>query len=194
MYPVIDKPSFRSTWPQLYEQSSTTSDRDLLSIFCLVVAIGDVNRKSLAAGETFHPLYQRSWAMLQDCLAMPNVRTVQILLLHVRKKITIMCVSLADEAQVIFHLQCCKGGFAWVLCGLAIRVAQAVGLHRRSPEDLDLNESDVRLRSRLWWVAYRLDGSVVNCLCLPVFSSVLTATQAFVVHSRPTSHSECFKF
>lgn len=86
MYPVLDKTLFRSTWPQLYDQTSTTSDRDLLSVFYLVVAIGEVNRKSPAAGETFYQLYQKCWATLQDCLAVPNVSTVQILLLHVSKE------------------------------------------------------------------------------------------------------------
>lgn len=163
LYPVIDKPSFSSAWPQLYEPNPTAPDRDLLSVFCLVVAIGDLNRRSEAedapqAGEISQSLYQKSWAMLHDCLAVPNVSTVQILLLHVSARSMIMWVSIAKTSQVIFHLQCSKAGFAWVLCGLAIRVAQAVGLHRRSPEDLDLSEEDVRLRSQLWWVAYRLDG------------------------------------
>lgn len=80
-----------------------------------------------------------------------------------------MCVSIANKYQVIFHLQCSKAGFGWVLCGLAIRVAQAIGLHRRSPEDLDLSDGDVRLRSQLWWVAYRLDGSVINSINTPGF-------------------------
>lgn len=168
MYPVIDKSLFRSSWPQLYESDSTALDSDLLATFYLVVAIGDINGKSpeiiSQAGQISQSLYQKSWAMLHNCLAVPNVSTVQILLLHVREKATITCVSIANKYQVIFHLQCSKAGFGWVLCGLAIRVAQAIGLHRRSPEDLDLSDGDVRLRSQLWWVAYRLDGSVINYL------------------------------
>lgn len=166
MYPVIDKTSFSSAWPQLYEPNSTTPDRDLLSVFCLVVAVGDLNGSAVGnapqAGGISQSLYQKSWDMLHDCLAVPNVSTVQILLLHVSEKPMITYISFAQSSQVIFHLQCSKAGFAWVLCGLAVRVAQAVGLHRRSPEDLDLSEEDVRLRSQLWWVAYRLDGSVIN--------------------------------
>lgn len=149
IYPVIDEPSFRSTWSQMYEAESTNHDCIPFSLFCLVVAIGDANRKppndiARQPEQISHNLYEKSWTMLHDCLAVPNLGTVQILLLH-----------------CIFHLQCGKPGFAWVLCGLATRVAQAVGLHRRSPEDLDLNDRDVRLRSKLWWVAYRLDGSVI---------------------------------
>lgn len=92
VYPVLDKPSFRSTWPQLYEQNSTTSDRDLLSAFYLVVAVGEVNRKLPAPGEALPQLYQKSWTMLQDCLAVPNVSTVQILLLHVSKISSHVCI------------------------------------------------------------------------------------------------------
>lgn len=135
-------------------------------MFNLIVAIGDVNGKSTAdiapqAEPTFQSLYQKSWAALLDCLAVPNLSTVQILLLHVSEKLILMSVFFSDTSQVIFHLQCSKAGLAGVLCGLAIRVAQAIGLHRRSPEDLDMSDEDVRLRSQLWWVAYRLDRSVI---------------------------------
>lgn len=64
-------------------------------------------------------------------------------------------------------MRCDKGGFGWLLCGIAVRVAQAIGLHRRSPEDLDLNDEDVRLRSQVWWVVYRLDGSALYNHSLP---------------------------
>ncbi|KAL2276027.1 hypothetical protein FJTKL_01422 [Diaporthe vaccinii] len=87
LYPVIDKSSFSSAWPQLYEPNSTTPDRDLLSVFFLVVAVGNLNSKSAVqnapqAGAISQSLYQKSWDMLQDSLAVPNVSTVQILLLH----------------------------------------------------------------------------------------------------------------
>lgn len=91
MYPIIDRSSFRSTWPQLYEQDSTALDDDLLTTFYLVVAVGDGNNKTSAemafqAGQISHSLYHKSWAVLHDCLAVPNVSTVQILLLHVSEK------------------------------------------------------------------------------------------------------------
>lgn len=47
---------------------------------------------------------------------------------------------------------------AWILCGFAVRVAQAMGLHRQSPPDFDLTEAQIRLRSQLWWVAFGLDA------------------------------------
>lgn len=99
MYPVIDKSSFRSTWPQLYEPDSTARDGDLLTMFCLIVAIGDGNSKkraetSLQPGQISQSLYQKSWAVLHDCLAVPNVSTVQILLLHVSEKPVLICVYL----------------------------------------------------------------------------------------------------
>jgi hypothetical protein len=45
-----------------------------------------------------------------------------------------------------------------MLCGFAIRVAQAMGLHMQSPADLDMTEEQVQLRSRVWWVAFSLDA------------------------------------
>lgn len=101
MYPVIDKSLFRCIWPQLYEPDSAALDTDLLTTFYLVVAIGNVNDKTPAeiasqAGQISLSLYQKSWAMLHDCLAVPNVSTVQTLLLHVSEESTNMCVSIAD--------------------------------------------------------------------------------------------------
>lgn len=63
----------------------------MLSTVYLVVVIGQVNGSPPAenghqAERIFQSLYQKSWAALNDCLAVPNVSTVQILLLHVSNK------------------------------------------------------------------------------------------------------------
>lgn len=71
-------------------------DQDLLCIFYLVVAIGSMNCRKASAdmiiqeGQTPQRYYQKTWSMLPHCLAVPNVSTVQVLILHVSQKNTIM--------------------------------------------------------------------------------------------------------
>jgi hypothetical protein len=60
--------------------------------------------------------------------------------------------------KVMYLIHFSKSGMAWVLCGLAIRIAQSVGLHRQVLPDMGLPEEDVRVRSQIWWVCYTLDA------------------------------------
>lgn len=46
---------------------------------------------------------------------------------------------------------------ASVLCGFSIRLCQAQGLHRRSPEDFDLALDEIKYRSQLWWIAFHFE-------------------------------------
>ncbi|KAI0474124.1 fungal-specific transcription factor domain-containing protein [Xylariaceae sp. FL0804] len=47
--------------------------------------------------------------------------------------------------------------FAWTLTGLAIRIAQSLGLHREGTHFQDLSPFDVEMRRRLWWAICVLD-------------------------------------
>jgi hypothetical protein len=60
---------------------------------------------------------------------------------------------------------------AWVICGQAVRVAQTLGLHRRSPRDFDLTEEQTSLRSRLWWAGFGLDAYGPSIVDLFAFKS-----------------------
>ncbi|KAK0118439.1 hypothetical protein ONS95_012724 [Cadophora gregata] len=146
IYPIVDEAAFRAFWDQLHQSCDQEFDYIQHSRLYLILAIGEISRNvsdrdAQEAEQISRNHYQQCWFWLQECIATPTVNTVQILLLH-----------------TIFYMHCSKGGYAWVLCGLAIRIAQSIGLHRRSPEDFDLSKIDVHLRSQLWWVAYRLDG------------------------------------
>ena len=46
---------------------------------------------------------------------------------------------------------------ASVLCGVSIRLCQSLGLHRKSPPDFDLSQEEIKYRSQLWWIAFRLE-------------------------------------
>lgn len=87
-YPIVDESTFRASWEQLYTPTHPHLDYVETSQFYLVLAIGEISRTPqeqliLEADASSRKLYQQGWSMLQDCLAIPNVGTVQVLLLHV---------------------------------------------------------------------------------------------------------------
>ncbi|RYP74727.1 hypothetical protein DL770_007546 [Monosporascus sp. CRB-9-2] len=47
--------------------------------------------------------------------------------------------------------------FSWTLTGLAIRIAQSLGLHREGTHFAELKPFDVEMRRRLWWTLCMLD-------------------------------------
>ncbi|RYO76316.1 hypothetical protein DL766_009625 [Monosporascus sp. MC13-8B] len=47
--------------------------------------------------------------------------------------------------------------FSWTLTGLAIRIAQSLGLHREGTRFAELKPFDVEMRRRLWWTLCLLD-------------------------------------
>ncbi|KAI9633949.1 fungal-specific transcription factor domain-containing protein [Dioszegia hungarica] len=55
---------------------------------------------------------------------------------------------------------------SWLLCGIALRMAQDLGLHR-SAARLKLSFADKQVRSRCWWSAYGLDRMVSLTLGRP---------------------------
>ncbi|KIY00308.1 uncharacterized protein Z520_03993 [Fonsecaea multimorphosa CBS 102226] len=144
-YPIINWKEFEEMWPLVYDPNVPARDVLDVSCFFLVVAIGILCHATLPnsseAMRRAGVFYQQAWNMLGDAMVAPRIKSVQVLLLHV--------IYLSFQG---------KGGIAWSMCGSAIRHAQCIGLHRRSPQDLDLTKEQVTLRSRLWWVAFTFDA------------------------------------
>ncbi|KIW13566.1 hypothetical protein PV08_08754 [Exophiala spinifera] len=63
---------------------------------------------------------------------------------------------------------------ASVLCGLSIRMCQQLGLHRRSPLDLNLDPDEIKFRSQLWWIAFKFETSSPMCEGRPTAVRELT--------------------
>ncbi|CAH0015634.1 unnamed protein product [Clonostachys rhizophaga] len=147
-YPIVDEEPLRAKAHMLY-----TSDRSHVSVvdysmFYLVVSLGamgisQTSGRSDASEQLSVDAYERAWSIMSDSIATPCEASLQVLLLH-----------------IVRHSYFGKSGIAWVFCGLAIRIAEAIGLHRKIPKEMDVPKSQVWLRSRLWWILLHLDASL----------------------------------
>ncbi|KAF1796350.1 fungal-specific transcription factor domain-containing protein [Mucor lusitanicus] len=162
LYPFLHKPSFLKTYSMLWDHSSSTGNSNSSSSTAdgpyydlyeseneplfqctlnLVFALGcqlspDTNENEReVASDVF---FQRSKKLLHfDILEAGNIKVVQALLLMGQ------------------YLQCTKlPGRCWIVVGLAIRVAQGIGLHLERKSE---NQLDRELRRRLWGGCIVLD-------------------------------------
>lgn len=60
-----------------------------------------------------------------------------------------------------------SGGRVWVMLGMAIRMAQDLGMHRSSAR-WHLPPLETEIRKRLWWACYVMDRWASSCLGRPV--------------------------
>lgn len=144
-YPVMERQIFFS-WRDFYKEDGKQHDPLVVSKLLLIVAIGVMTLHSdltapLRPLEVASALYERAWSLLPLILESPYTDSVQILLLH-----------------TIYLSHCGKHGIAWITCGFAIRIGHSVGLHLPPPVGLRLLPEEIRLRSRVWCVAYTLDA------------------------------------
>jgi hypothetical protein len=154
IYPIIDRQKLLDNWPSLYTTDPDQLDTVTYSAFVLVVAIGALSDHSGRGVTDLQPsvlkLYWQSWSLMDKVCGAPFLPSVQVLVLH-----------------VILQIQLGKEHFAWILCGHASRIAQSLGLHRRSPTRFNLSEQEMGLRSHLWWVIFSLDGYLSAVECRP---------------------------
>ncbi|KAL6708792.1 hypothetical protein ACN47E_002488 [Coniothyrium glycines] len=113
------------------------------TILYLVTALGACSRRSTSTTNVsdFQVLYDLAWKLFAHAVATPSLASVQVLLLH-----------------VLYNIHWSKWGVAWVTCGLAVRVAQSMGLHLLPPQDLKLDRELLKRRSRLWAAVFILDA------------------------------------
>nr|XP_036578627.1 NAD(P)-binding protein [Colletotrichum truncatum]KAF6785922.1 NAD(P)-binding protein [Colletotrichum truncatum] len=147
-YPITDKESLLKLTERLYGPDRGHVGSLDHSFFYLVVSLGALSvghkyQSSDALDDLYEIMFQRAWSMIHDCIASPCETSLQILLLY-----------------VVHHMYMIKDGIAWVLCGFAMRIAQSIGLHREFPEDMDLPEHQIRLRSRLWTIVFSVDAKL----------------------------------
>ncbi|KAG0259367.1 hypothetical protein BG011_002675 [Mortierella polycephala] len=70
--------------------------------------------------------------------------------------------------MVIYRFTSAKsGGRVWVMLGMAIRMAQDLGMHRNSAR-WHLPPLETEIRKRLWWACYIMDRWVSACMGRPL--------------------------
>ena len=164
LYPILNAQNFLNSWSLLYDPMPPKHDPVLYSRLFLIVAIGLLSQPpaldlGFSVDEVCQELHQKSWHLLHEVLARPHASSVQVILLHVRTHLDVAGRHSADSTlKVLYLVHFSKSGMAWVLCGLAIRIAQSIGLHREFSPDMGLPEEEIRVRSQIWWVCYTLDA------------------------------------
>ncbi|KAJ0416232.1 fungal-specific transcription factor domain-containing protein [Aspergillus carlsbadensis] len=142
-YPIFD----RTHVNLVLERYVHSGHRELApldrSVVYLVTALGACSRPGISGSKSIDSanLYALAWSLFSHAVAAPSVLSLQVLLLH-----------------VLYSIHWSKWSIAWVLCGIAVRVAQTLGLHLASPKDFGLDQIHTRLRARLWAVTLSLDA------------------------------------
>lgn len=57
---------------------------------------------------------------------------------------------------------------SWIASGMAIKMAQDLGLHRSNSLNQELSRVEANARKRLWWSAYIIDRFVCASVCRPL--------------------------
>ncbi|KAL2848888.1 hypothetical protein BJY01DRAFT_246112 [Aspergillus pseudoustus] len=104
-------------------------------------------------------LYALAWALFPHVAATSSIGSMQVLLLHICNRPSHQSrLALISSGQVLYNIHWSKWGIASALCGIAVRVDQAVRLHHALPHDFGLEHGQPKLGKRLWPVALILDA------------------------------------
>lgn len=159
---LFHQDEFRQRWQLLYRQlrnnqHSTAENLGFISTFLMVIAIGlqyaGAHRKHLLA------TYQ------VDCDALQT----RIFAAIRERLLDIMALGILEAAQTCvllgtYYLFHGNPGLAWPVCGCALRIAQALYLHRKQqppstdserPSMTRRNENEAR--KRCWWAIYEIE-------------------------------------
>ena len=105
-------------------------------------------------------------ALRERILTTLRLRVLDILTLGSLEAVQ-LCVLLGS-----YYLYHGEPELAWPLCGCALRLAQALDLHRR-PEGSDVSQREVADRKRCWWAVHEMET-----LCSMMYGFPLTFSDA----------------
>ncbi|KAL2846460.1 hypothetical protein BJY01DRAFT_263324 [Aspergillus pseudoustus] len=149
LYPIIEV-EFLDSWRQIYDAGTPSLSPVAYCRLCLVVLVGNIvspqQQHGTGAGaseqwDAAQRLHQQTWALLGQVMGSAFMESMQVMLLH-----------------TLFLLYCGKTGIAWMTCGMAVHIAQSLGLHMHPAPQLELTPRLIDMRSKLWSVAYALDA------------------------------------
>ncbi|KAL3292749.1 hypothetical protein RB213_002092 [Colletotrichum asianum] len=147
--PILDEDLFMVRAEMFYTHERIQLDIFDYCMFYLAISIGALSDRDATskpcrdADELSSTCYQQAWSIMLDSFAAPCEASVQILLLH-----------------VVYQLYFGRCGISWVFCGLAVRIAQSLGLHQRNPPDVGFSERRRAIRTRLWFLTFGLDANL----------------------------------
>ncbi|PLB46233.1 hypothetical protein P170DRAFT_458330 [Aspergillus steynii IBT 23096] len=155
---IFHQDDFRQRWPEVYlsNRRPKTGDLGFLSTFLMVLAIGlqyiGEYRRHLLVNYGIVPeelkdaILSRIRTRLLDIVAVGSLEAVQT------------CVLLGT-----YYLYHGAPRLAWPVCGCGLRIAQALGLHRKVVNTSQLADPPVEMvkrneaRKRSWWAIYEIE-------------------------------------
>ncbi|RKO83442.1 fungal-specific transcription factor domain-containing protein, partial [Blyttiomyces helicus] len=145
-FPMINRKQFmKQLTDKRKRQNGVWSFYLLLNCMLALVTqyTAELNARGVTSSEEFHnAFFDRANALLTDNMEVPCLNTIQGLLL--------LCLcGFASR----------RGFNSWEFGGMAIRMAQEIGLHRKlsSVHDLSFTEAHVDTLRRTWFCAYIID-------------------------------------
>lgn len=153
VFPILDKCAFNLQYESLWMSGSRRSfqedDRIFLASFNIVVALGSLYSSCIPSDErdmTASQLFERSLNTYKyDIFDAASLSTVRLLLL-----------------TAVYLQSSNSPGACWNAVGLAIRLAQTIGLHAESDNDKRRPYGELQLRRRLWHVCISLDRYILS--------------------------------
>ncbi|KAI9901772.1 hypothetical protein N3K66_003589 [Trichothecium roseum] len=150
LYPILHKPSAREAYQRLTEGSATPpqGQHPVLDLYqtLALLALGTLGQPAaacapdhahfLCVSETY---YSMATALLDRVMSRPCLQTLQGM------EIMQIYLQLSARYSVASHLG-----------GVAVRLAQTLGLHRHSHR-FKFDPLETELRRRVWWCQYTLD-------------------------------------
>ncbi|KAH6961755.1 fungal-specific transcription factor domain-containing protein [Ilyonectria sp. MPI-CAGE-AT-0026] len=164
IFPVLHRPTFTRFCSQLWgpttsaESPKIVDDPVMLATLNLVLAIGCRFTQSVHQGSReflSDQLYQRARGLVPiDALDVASLPAVQMLLLT------------AVHLQSTTYSSRC-----WNIVGLAMRVAQSLGLHLNRSESGTSNQLEREMRRRVWYTCVLLDRLICTTFRRPAMLS-----------------------
>lgn len=152
IYPVLHRPTFHDVYSQLwlptellgFTTHNKVQDVVFYSMLNIVLAIGCQRNEALTVPEREDlagEFYKRSVKLVSvDALDTSSLQIVQLLIL---RGFYLLCTPHADRC--------------WVTVGVALRIAQAIGLQSAKPTAASTQQLNREMRRRVWYNCFLLD-------------------------------------
>ena len=145
---IFHKPTLEALIHRVGDDPGSISpgEEALLFSFCFAVitSLSD-NETSAIMGEERSALTWRYESALQQALSRAGLLDTQELVVLQAFVLMLVCCQSHEDSQIL-----------WTMIGLAIRIGEAMGLHRDG-DIFRLPPLETELRRRLWWQVYILD-------------------------------------